>query len=404
MNILSIPVFYGLSKPSHGGQNRYSHLIQQLAKRGNHIIVLEPQDFFDVDDYKLATIYTYPNYRVFHRGWSLLKDLDIWFVSKLVRILRDEPVDLIAIEYPSGAFAVRLATSLTKTNVPIVYGPQNVESDFVREVIQQVALFSQFERKIMLPYLTALEKLTTKYLADRITAVSDEDKNRFCVKYGLDTEKVAVIPSGCELGNPLDQQAKERLRAEMGLEADSVIVVFHGSYSHPPNKQAIATIVNFIAPKFARDKSIQFVIYGSEVPRFRQGNVISLGYVADLHSALSAADIALIPITSGGGTKLKVFDCMSAALPVVTTRKGVQGINLKADVHALIVDDLDETIIDALTYLIHDEHARWRIGTNARRLVEEHYNWECIGEKLDRLYREIIDSYRDARLRRKTNE
>jgi glycosyltransferase involved in cell wall biosynthesis len=404
MNILSIPVYYGLSKPSHGGQNRYFHLIQQLEKRGNHIIVLEPQEFFDVNDRKLATVYVYPNYRVFHRGWSLLKDLDIWFVSKLLRILQDEQVDLVAIEYPSGAFAVKIAALLTKTNVPIVYSPHNVESDFVREVIQQVAQFSQFERMLMLPYMTALEKLTAKYLADRIAAVSDEDKNRFCSNYGLDIDKVAVIPSGCELRNPLDQQAKDRFRAEMGLEADSIIVVFHGSYSHPPNRQAIEAIVNYIAPRFAHDESIQFVIYGSDVPRFRQGNVLSLGYVAELHSALSAADIALIPITSGGGTKLKVFDCMNAALPIVTTRKGVQGINLKADVHALVVERVDDMIIDALTYLVKDEHARRLIGTNARRLVEEHYNWERIGEKLDRLYREIIDSYTDARLRRKTNE
>jgi len=404
MNILSIPMHSGLNRPPHGGQNRSFNLIQQLEKHGNDIIVLEPQEFFDVDDCKLATVYAYPNYRVFHRGWSFLKDLDIWFIGRLVRILQDERVDLIAIEYPSGAFAVKLATLLTKTNVPIVYSPQNVESDFVREVIQQVDQFSPFERKIMLPYLTVLEKLTTKYLADRITAVSDEDKNRFCGKYGLDTEKVAVIQSGCELSNPLDQKTKERFRAEMGLEADSIIVVFHGSYSHPPNKQAIEAIVNYIAPRFAHDESIQFVIYGSDVPRFRQGNVLSLGYVAELHSALSAADIALIPITSGGGTKLKVFDCMNAALPIVTTRKGVQGINLKADVHALVVERVDDTIIDALTYLVKDEHARRLIGTNARRLVEEHYNWERIGEKLDRLYREIIDSYTDARLRRKTNE
>jgi hypothetical protein len=42
-------------------------------------------------------------------------------------------------------------------------------------------------------------------LADRITAVSDEDKNLFSSKYGRDTEKAVVIPSGCELCNPLHQ-------------------------------------------------------------------------------------------------------------------------------------------------------------------------------------------------------
>ena len=88
MNVLSIPIHSGLNSPVHGGQNRSVHIIQELKKRGNSIIVLEPQEYFDVADRELAEIYTYPNYRVFRRGLNMLKDVDIWFISKLVLILR----------------------------------------------------------------------------------------------------------------------------------------------------------------------------------------------------------------------------------------------------------------------------------------------------------------------------
>jgi polysaccharide biosynthesis protein PslH len=390
MNILSIPIHYGLSKPSHGGQNRYSHLIQQLEKRGNHLIVLEPQEFFDVNDLNIAAIYTYPNYRLFHRGWNLFKDFDIMFITKLIQILENEQVDLIVIEYPSSALAVKLASLLTKSNAPIIYSPQNVESIFASEVISQVPEFSQLERKVITPYVTALEKLATRYLADHIIAVSDADRDLFCSKYALDKEKVTVIPSGCELRDPVDEEAKKRLRERMGFGTDDVIVVFHGSYGHPPNKDAIDKITTYIAPMCENDESLVFALCGSGVPKFERQNVRSFGFVNDLHKAISIADIALVPVTSGGGTKLKIFDYMNAGLPIITTRKGIEGINAKDKEQVMIADTIDE-IVDAIGCLVRNKQERERLGLSARRLAEKEYNWGTIGEKLVNTYGAIVE-------------
>jgi glycosyltransferase involved in cell wall biosynthesis len=351
--------------------------------------VLEPEECFDDNDRKLARIYTHSNYRVFHRGWNLLKDLDIWFISRLVQIMRHEQADLIAIEYPSGALATKLVAILTKTNVPIVYCPQNVESSFASEVISRVTQFSRLERKMIPLYMAALEKLTTKYVADHITAVSEADKDLFCSKYSLDRRKVTVIPSGCELEDPVDPQAKERLRIEMGFDPDSIIVVFHGSYNHPPNRDAIDAITNHIAPMFEADKSIVFALYGSHVPKFERENVKSLGFVKDLHHALSIADIALVPLTRGSGTKLKLFDYMNAGLPIITTRKGIEGIRANDREHVIIVESTNNEIMSAIKYLAQNRQERARLGLNARRLVENEYNWDLIGDKLDTTYRKL---------------
>jgi glycosyltransferase involved in cell wall biosynthesis len=389
MNILSVAIHFGLSKPAHGGQNRYSHLTRELVKHGNQVIVLEPREFFDANDRKLVTVYTHPNYRAFGRGWNLFKDMDIWFINELMKILRSERVDLIAIEYPGGALAVKAAVTLTNVKAPLIYSPQNVESDFAREVIGKVVRFSAFERRIIVPYVTALERLTVKRLADHIICVSDEDKDFFCSEYGIDEKKVTVIPSGSELDPTLDQHAKQRLRVGLGFDTDSVIVVFHGSYGHPPNKDAIDNITDYIAPVLEPDESIVFALYGAGVPKFERTNVKSFGFVKDLHQALSVADIALVPITSGGGSKLKVFDYMNAGLPIITTRKGVQGIPVEDGKHVMIVENTGPEIVDAIKYLVRNRQERDRLGLNARRLVESEYNWDMIGNKLDDTYRRL---------------
>jgi polysaccharide biosynthesis protein PslH len=398
VEILSIAVHYGLSKPSSGGQNRYAHIIQELRRRGNNVVVLEPQIFFDVSDLERAKIYTYPRYAVFGRSLNLLKDLDIWFLIKLIKIFRSEQIDLIAIDSPYGALAVKLAAKLTKNDAPVIYSSHNVESSFTSEVTPQFAQLSHFERKMIPQYVTALERLTTRHLVDHITAVSDADGRLFRRKYGLNKDKITVIPSGCRLETPLDQQAKKRLRAEMGLDPDSVIVVFHGTYSFPPNREAIDTITDYVAPKFEDDESVLFVLYGSDVPKFERANVRSFGFVEDLHQAVSVADIALVPLRSGSGTKLKLLDYMNAGLPIITTRKGIEGIRANDKEHVVIVDNVDKEMIDAIKYLVQNKQERERLGLNARRLAEDEYGWGIIGDKLDDTYRRL-SKQRARRLR-----
>jgi glycosyltransferase involved in cell wall biosynthesis len=174
----------------------------------------------------------------------------------------------------------------------------------------------------------------------------------------------------------------------MGLDPDSVIIVFHGTYSFPPNKEAIETIVDYVAPKFENDTSVLFVLYGSDVPKFERINVRSFGFVEDLHQAVSIADIALVPLRSGSGTKLKLFDYMNAGLPIITTRKGIEGVRVNDNEHVIIVD-IDKGMVDSIKYLVQNRQERERLGLNARRLAEDEYSWGVIGNTLDCTYRRV---------------
>lgn len=87
----------------------------------------------------------------------------------------------------------------------------------------------------------------------------------------------------------------------------------------------------------------------------------------------------------------KLFEYMAAGLPVVASnfplwREIVEGNNC-----GLCVDPLDpKAIAEAVEYLLtHPEEAH-RMGGNGRRAVEEKYNWEREGERLLKLYGELL--------------
>lgn len=388
MNILAIPTTYGLSKPLSGGQNRFSNLVKELKNRENKIVVLESESFVDPNDTNIANIYSYKDYKIFDRTLTIFRDINISFFSKLLYILKNERIDLIQITHPSGMFVVKILAKLTRNKIPIVYDAHNVESNFVLETFANNPKYSKLERSIIPKYTKFLERNMCKYIVDHITSVSDGDREIFIKKYKLNREKVTVIPSGVHILDLPDKKCEDDVKRGIGIDSDKIVIFFHGLFSHPSNKDAFKTIENYIAPKFEEiDKKVLFVVGGTEVPKFEQVNIKSLGFIEDLYKVMCMADIAIVPLTSGAGTKLKILDYLGAGLPIVTTKKGIEGIKAKNEEHAIIVDDVHEEFIDAIKYLMDDEKERNRIGKNARRLAEEVYDWDKIGEKLDKLYR-----------------
>ena len=395
MNILCIPTSCGLSKPIIGGQNRFSNLIKEFKKRGNKVVVLESQRFMEPRDQRLAKIYTYKSDRFFNRVLSIFRDVDIDFILKMIKILKNEKLDLIQITHPSGILVAKVLTKIMRNKIPIVYDAHNIDSNFAMENFAIYRSKSKSKRLIMLiivVYRKFLEKIMCKYIVDHITAVSAEEKEIFIKKYKLNKEKISVIPSGCHILNLPEKKYKKDVKEEIGIDPNRLIIFFHGFFSYLPNKEAFKTIENYIAPKFKEiNERVLFVMGGTGVPKFERTNIKSLGFIEDLYKVMSIADIAIVPLTRGAGTKLKVLDYLSVGLPIVTTKKGIEGIKAKNGEHAIIVNDVNDEFIDAIKYLITNEKERERIGAKARRLAEEEYDWDKIGEKLDTLYRKILE-------------
>ncbi|MCC7565237.1 MAG: glycosyltransferase family 4 protein [Methanomicrobiaceae archaeon] len=389
MKILAIPTTVGLSKPRSGGQNRFSNLLK-VQKKENDVVVLEPEHLWDEQDRAIAEVYTYRDLDLFSRKLSIFRDLNLDFMRKAYAALKHDQIDIIQITHPSGALALKALTLLAGKRIPIVYDAHNIESDFTRQTFADNQYYSKIERLIIPIYVAALERVACKHIFTHITSVSATDAEELRTRYHLHPDRICVVPSGCYLPDQGYGRDKRALKAELGIDAEKTMVFFHGLYSHPPNRAAFDLIEHEIAPRFSASQNVQFVIGGTQVPEFERGNVRSLGFLENIYS-ISAADIAIVPLTTGGGTKLKIFDYMSVGLPIVTTEKGIEGIEAENYEHAIIVDGTGDEFIDAIRYLIENENERRRIGANARGLAEEKYNWDTIGENLTRIYRDIIE-------------
>ena len=389
MKILYILTFNWLLKPKEGGQNRFFNITNQIKIRDNNITILEPEKFMDPDDEKFGVIHGFNDLKIFSSDIPLSRDFNLNFFKKVVRILNDNEFDIILFSHPSGIFITKLLMLLMRKNVPIINEAHNVESNFTTDIFSNNNRFSKFKQIIIPFYVTFLERVSCKYLVDHIIAVSAKDKNTFDKKYKF-INKVSVIPSGCVIRPLSSKNESYKFKMEYGIDPSSKIVIFHGSYSHPPNEEAFRLIKDFIAPKFKElNENVQFVVGGSEVPVLETSNFKSVGFIDNMWKFLSMADIAIVPILRGGGTKLKVLDYLSAGLPIVTTKKGIEGINAEDNEQVIIVDSVNDDFIDEINYFIENEDEMIRIGQNARKLAENKYDWNKIGDQLNNLLEEI---------------
>ena len=179
----------------------------------------------------------------------------------------------------------------------------------------------------------------------------------------------------------LDSVAAVRERLGVG---DEHLAVFHGHYDHPPNCEAAKLIDDRIAPAVRkRGVDVEFLLVGKNPPAVSSPNVHSIGFVEDLFSVLNAADVAIVPILHGGGTKTKLYDYISLALPMVATEKAIEGVELVPDRHVLIAEESE--FVSSLKFLLRNRNTRLYFSEQLNTL-SNNWTWNRSADSLSRAY------------------
>jgi len=171
-------------------------------------------------------------------------------------------------------------------------------------------------------------------------------------------------------------------------------LLFVGSFLHPPNVDAAAWLVEEILPRVrAGCPGATLTIAGAD-PRGRiqhlaREGVTIAGYVADLPRLLDEAAVVMAPVRIGGGQRMKVLSAMAAGKAVVTTPRGMEGLDQAASVSALRVAPDAEGIANATLELLHSREARHALGRRARALVQQHYGPAAYARRTQALYEEL---------------
>jgi len=321
----------------------------------------------------------------------IFTDFNFCFLRKLRKVVRKERIDLLWITMPYGVSVA----SIFCRNMPIIYDSHAVVSDAVRITLTtlekrsrafRTPIIKSIVKLILQGYISFIERLACSRAA-HIKTIGEPDRQRFIEKYGIGEDRVTTISPFID-SNKLKKAPSEK-RGSKGT--GTLKVIFHGSYNHPPNRDAVELILNYIAPEIGkRNSNIQFLLAGVGVPVFERGNVKSLGFVEDIRALLAGSDIAIVPLLEGEGVKTKIFDYMAVGLPIISTKKGMQAIEAENGKHALICDAVDREFINAILDLANDSEKREVLRKNALELAKVKYSQESMQARMDEMLAKVV--------------
>jgi glycosyltransferase involved in cell wall biosynthesis len=226
---------------------------------------------------------------------------------------------------------------------------------------------------------------------DRVTAVSDRDRDGLLTD-GLAPERVVTIPLGVDLDAFARAEPDAARLVDLGIPSGAPVLVYHGTFRYPPNLEAVRLLATHVLPLLAARGLDPWVLaIGAHPPAVSLGpRVVFTGAVDRVEPYLKAATLAVVPLQTGGGTRMKVLDYFAAGLAVVSTPKGVEGLGL-ADGEQVLLGDSPDALAQAVARVLTEPALAERLGHGGRDYVAR-FDWSRIAAAHLALYREAADT------------
>jgi GT2 family glycosyltransferase/glycosyltransferase involved in cell wall biosynthesis len=217
------------------------------------------------------------------------------------------------------------------------------------------------------------------------------------------TQRIRVVENGvdCAQLQPLAQpQIGPQLWSQpgpwpahgAGTASSTAELIFVGTMGYLPNRDAMEFFVREVLPLVRRQRpDCRLTIVGSGGRRFlshlAEPRVVEItDRVEDLAPYYQRAHVAIAPLRSGGGSRLKILEAMALGRPVVSTRVGYEGLTLEAGKDLLVADDAAEFAGHVLSLLA--DRSLWQdIANSARQTVAGRYDWSRVTQQLLSAYR-----------------
>ena len=253
-----------------------------------------------------------------HPFYKILKLPELIF--KINRFLKKSQKKIIIIEGASWifySFIILFSFKFFLSKKKIIYISHSIESEIRKR-------YSNF----FIYYLTLfLEKLVFKF-SDISTSVSKKEQKKIKLYYN---KKTILLPNGIEIKN------LKKIR-----KIKTNYLIYTGSYLYKPNKDAIDFLNDQIMPKLVlKYPKLKLVITGGGYKEKKFPWLINKGIVSkkDLYNLLFFSKSLCVPLKFGSGTRIKIIEALCLGAIIISSKKGIEGIDLNSINPPFIVDN-----------------------------------------------------------------
>jgi len=156
-------------------------------------------------------------------------------------------------------------------------------------------------------------------------------------------------------------------------------ILFVGTMGYAPNEHGARWLVTRVWPQLRRAfrSPLRLLIVGrNPSPSLRrlgrQRDIVVTGAVHDVSVYYRQADLAVIPIRAGAGSRIKLLEAAAWRLPIVSTRLGAEGLTLRSPCELLIADDAGEFASACAAVLRHRSLAEGLADRARLRLARDY--------------------------------
>ena len=387
--------------PKDGGSIAMDILTHGLINAGNTVDVLSvntSKHFININDVDL-NYRNKTNYRIVfidtvvkpfdafvnlfsNKSYNISRFYSLDFEKVLIELLQSKEYDIVHLETLWVTPYIDVIRKYSKAK--IVLRSQNIEFMIWERLAQDTQ--------------NPIKKMYLKLLAKRLKTYEYDVLNKFdAIATITELDTVVYKKMGCTLPIihvPFGIDLEKYKIDVSNLEKPSV---FHiGAMDWRPNADGIEWFLKNIWLKVqSKNSSIKLYLAGRNMPewllQFKMNNVVVLGEVADSHEFINSNSIMIVPLTSGGGMRVKIIEGMAFGKTIISTSVGAEGIEYENGINILIADT-EKEFEDAILKCLNDQNFSDTIGKNARTLAETKYDNQLICNKLSDFYKNLLNS------------
>ncbi len=196
-------------------------------------------------------------------------------------------------------------------------------------------------------------------------------------------EKTFVVPNGFDL--------PEKLPARLPVKPP--YIGFVGNFAYAPNREGVRWFVEQVWPLILKKRPtarLRLAGAKSELEKWPADcNIDALGWLPDLAPEIATWSLAVVPVLTGGGTRVKIAEAFGYRCPVVATSLGAYGYDVKDGEDIFLADDA-AAFAKKCELILAEPPAASQMAEQAWKKFNANWTWAAQGVRVAGVMEKIL--------------